>query len=108
MAKSKRRARRTSPPVWFTCEHCEHLVTRAEGEIWRNHCPTCLWSKHVELGDQVGCPPCGGMMRPAGVGNEEVVWRCLGCGFTMRGHTDDYMLRTVGKFGYGAPATMYG
>ena len=33
----------------FTCEHCGEPVRRYEGEPPRNHCPHCLWSKHVML-----------------------------------------------------------
>jgi hypothetical protein len=92
----------------FTCEHCGEVVQRGEGKPPRNHCPHCLWSKHVELGEQVGYPPCGAMMRGTDVGNEEVVWRCLGCGFTMRGPTDDYMFRTVNSaLGSTATITFY-
>jgi hypothetical protein len=51
----------------------------------RYHCPACPWSKHVSIGEEAGYPPCGGMMRGVDVGDEQVVWRCLGCGFMMRG-----------------------
>jgi len=70
----------------FTGENCGEPVRRYEGEPPRNHCPHFLWSKHVMLGEQAGDPPCGAMMRGVGVGNEEVVWRCLGCGFMMQCH----------------------
>jgi hypothetical protein len=60
------------------------------------------------MGEQVGKPPCGAMMRPADVGNEHVVWRCLGCGFMMRGPTDDYLFRTVnGALGTTGDITLY-
>jgi hypothetical protein len=47
------------------------------------------------------------MMRGAGVGGEEVVWRFLGCAFMMRAYMDDYMFPMVGAFGYAAPTTAY-
>lgn len=99
-------APRNYPPYNFDCEHCGKRVPWAqfEGEDKpRNHCPYCLWSKHIEIGKQAGYLPCGAMMRGVDVGNEEVVWRCLGCGFMMRAHTDDYIYRTVGTFGYAVP-----
>ncbi len=99
------------PIFTFTCEHCGEPVHRYAGEPPRNHCPHCLWSKHVEIGEEVGhvgYPPCGAMMRGIDVGNEQVVWRCLGCRFTMRGPTDDYAFRTVNRaLGTTAEITLY-
>jgi hypothetical protein len=86
-----------SGQINFTCEHCGKDVpwARFEGQDKpRNHCPWCLWSKHVSIGED-DFPPCNGMMRGTDVGNEQVVWRCLGCGFMMRGPTDDYMFRVL-------------
>jgi DNA-directed RNA polymerase subunit RPC12/RpoP len=82
--------------IQFTCEHCGERVRRGRHDrAARNHCPACLWSKHTEHGGQVDRPPCGGMMKPARVGDEEVVWRCLDCGLTVRGFTDDYLFRNL-------------
>jgi Zn finger protein HypA/HybF involved in hydrogenase expression len=41
----------------FTCEHCGEQVT---GNGFTNHCPQCLWSKHVDIdpGDRLAL--CGG------------------------------------------------
>ena len=35
----------------FICSHCERKVfyDRSIGTKHRNHCPYCLWSKHVDL-----------------------------------------------------------
>jgi len=35
----------------FICSHCERKVfyNRSIGTKHRNHCPYCLWSKHVDL-----------------------------------------------------------
>ena len=45
----------------FTCEHCG---THVKGDGYTNHCPQCLWSKHVDVqpGDRAAL--CGGMMKP--------------------------------------------
>ncbi|MEA3355152.1 MAG: RNHCP domain-containing protein [Patescibacteria group bacterium] len=46
----------------FTCEHCGHKVT---GTGYTNHCPNCLYSKHVDLkipGDRKST--CLGLMKP--------------------------------------------
>jgi RNase P subunit RPR2 len=84
----------------FTCEHCGAAVPwgRYRGKPKpRNHCPYCLWSKHVAIGTQIGYPPCGAMMRGKDVGNSHVVWRCLGCGFITRGPTDDYLFSALSE-----------
>jgi DNA-directed RNA polymerase subunit RPC12/RpoP len=66
----------------FTCEHCGRQVA---GNGFTNHCPACLWSKHVDInpGDRLG--DCGGMMKPVGVvfraGEYSVYQRCEKCGF---------------------------
>jgi hypothetical protein len=99
----------------FTCEHCGRDVpwARFEGQRRpRDHCPFCLWSKHVstDIGGQAGYPPCGAMMRGTDLGSGEAVWRCLGCGFMMRGYTDDYLLSGVlnDALGSAAMVTLYG
>ena len=46
----------------FVCEHCRaHVRPLGQGSC-RNHCPHCLWSKHVDEvpGDRASA--CGGMM----------------------------------------------
>lgn len=65
----------------FTCEHCCKEVLGG-GTV--NHCPSCLWSKHVDLcipGDRAS--DCGGMMKPVGVEQKHGKWRirhkCLEC-----------------------------
>jgi hypothetical protein len=53
----------------------------------RNHCPLCLYSRHVDRrtpGDRAS--DCLSLMAPAGVftrpkGEQVIVHRCLGCGF---------------------------
>jgi hypothetical protein len=53
----------------------------------RNHCPYCLYSRHVDAersGDRASA--CKGMMEPIGVferpnGEEVITHRCLVCGF---------------------------
>ena len=66
----------------FTCEKCGFFV---EGNGYTNHCPECLWSKHVDVfpGDRAG--NCGGMMEPIRVekkGKEyTIIHKCIVCGF---------------------------
>lgn len=48
----------------FLCEKCGAHVL---GDGFTNHCPMCLWSKHVDIypGDRKAV--CGGLMKPVGV-----------------------------------------
>lgn len=45
----------------FRCEHCGVEV---KGNGYTNHCPACLWSKHVDLNPGDRAAACGGLMRP--------------------------------------------
>lgn len=66
----------------FTCEHCNMLV---KGTGYTNHCPQCLWSKHVDINPGDRAEECGGMMKPVGYqkisNNERVMQQCQKCGF---------------------------
>lgn len=72
----------------FTCEHCNKIVNPiVYGGSYRNHCPFCLWSKHVDSaipGDRAN--GCLGLMEPIGVftrrtGEYVLVHRCEKCQF---------------------------
>jgi hypothetical protein len=55
----------------FKCNHCrQHISTNSalSGVINRNHCPYCLYSKHLDLysaGDRLSA--CKGAMKPVGL-----------------------------------------
>lgn len=65
----------------FTCGHCEAKV---KGNGYTNHCPKCLWSKHVDNypGDREN--GCGGLMEPVWLeikdGRYSIKHRCVNCG----------------------------
>ncbi len=65
----------------FVCEKCGHEV---EGNGYTNHCPQCLWSKHVDNSPGDRANTCGGMMEPIRVekkGKEFVIiHKCMKCG----------------------------
>jgi len=71
----------------FVCEECGAEV---RGTGYTNHCPRCLWSKHVDVypGDRLA--PCRSMMEPVEVavsGDGYVIThRCITCG-AMRHNT---------------------
>jgi DNA-directed RNA polymerase subunit RPC12/RpoP len=78
----------------FVCEHCGEKVA---GNGYTDHCPKCLWGKHVDRevpGDRES--ECRGMMEPVRVlyekGNCKIIYKCLKCNheFTVRsGEGDD-------------------
>jgi hypothetical protein len=72
----------------FRCKHCGKFVGPVpSGGSHRNHCPFCLYSRHVDetrSGDRASM--CGGSMEPIGQftrlkGEHVIVHRCLSCGF---------------------------
>jgi hypothetical protein len=79
-------ARRDDKPEWFYCVHCGNsVVPEAFGTQHRNHCPWCLWSRHVdeEPGDRSS--DCRGGMEPIAVwarpgGDWAILHRCRSCG----------------------------
>lgn len=80
----------------FTCEHCGALVT---GDGYTNHCPVCLWSKHVDVNPGDRAADCGGLMEPVGAeqksGEIIIVHRCVECHHIKRNRTasaDDFDL----------------
>ena len=72
----------------FRCRHCKLMVGPVpSGGRQRNHCPTCLYSRHVDgqtPGDRAS--DCGALMAPVGTfarpnGEQVLVHQCAGCGF---------------------------
>ncbi len=66
----------------FICEHCGAEVS---GTGYTNHCPKCLWSKHVDINPGDRAEKCGGMMKPISAqtlgGKTSIVHQCQKCGF---------------------------
>ena len=70
----------------FVCSHCGRTVApQGAGSEHRNHCPYCLFSKHLDItpGDREA--DCGGSMEPIAVwvrknGEWAVIHRCKICG----------------------------
>lgn len=66
----------------FVCGHCGASV---EGNGYTNHCPKCLWSKHVDVHPGDRAATCLGMMRPVSVEGStgagyRIRHRCEVCG----------------------------
>ncbi len=82
----------------FKCAYCRHIVCAnsfLSGVIHRNHCPYCLYSRHLDLhraGDRLSA--CKSPMEPVGLtvkkngnkyrdekgGELMLIHRCTGCG----------------------------
>lgn len=66
----------------FVCEKCGREV---EGSGYTNHCPGCLWSKHVDVNPGDRAALCEGMMEPLGMefkgGEYTILHCCVLCGF---------------------------
>jgi hypothetical protein len=69
----------------FTCSKCNTFV---EGTGYTDHCPNCLWSKHVDVNPGDRKAECKGMMEPIGVKpkgfNYIIYYKCNGCGHSHR------------------------
>jgi len=72
----------------FICENCGKEI-KPLGYTSRNHCPHCLYSKHLDElpGDRAS--GCGGLMEPIGASVDAkkgyiITHRCLKCGAIRR------------------------
>ena len=73
----------------FMCEHCGSEVTLHPTGSARNHCPKCLYSKHVDAdspGDRLAT--CHGLMEPIDTDYKKnkgdmIRHRCTKCGKEM-------------------------
>ena len=68
----------------FTCAHCGADVPPLTNGSYRNHCPGCLYSLHVDdvPGDRAS--GCFGLMKPVGFHNHskkgwQIVHQCQKC-----------------------------
>ena len=72
----------------FTCAHCGADVL---GNGYTNHCPKCLWSKHVDNTPGDRQSTCGGMMRPISVAPDKdgyiITHKCEKCGKIINQHS---------------------
>jgi hypothetical protein len=87
----------------FKCKHCGTVV---EGTGYTDHCPMCLWSKHVDINPGDRKAECNGMMEPIGVETKNngytIYYKCTDCSHKHRVKSDandnfDSMLKLTGK-----------
>lgn len=69
----------------FTCQYCKAQV---EGNGYTNHCPECLWSKHVDENPGDRSHRCEGMMEPTFAESTrkgyKIHHKCQECGIKRR------------------------
>ncbi len=66
----------------FVCENCNKEVTKLNYTA-RDHCPYCLYSKHLDIfpGDRLN--ECHGLLRPIGIekfkNTYKIIYKCDKC-----------------------------
>lgn len=74
----------------FTCERCGFFV---RGSGYTNHCPQCLWSKHVDVNPGDRQEKCHGLMEPVGLKVKgegyNILYHCVSCGFERWNRTSE-------------------
>ncbi len=69
----------------FVCERCSFCV---KGNGFTNHCPNCLWSKHVDINPGDRACECLGLMEPITISGKStdhiITHRCVKCGLEKR------------------------
>lgn len=68
----------------FICENCGKKVSKL-GYTCRDHCPYCLYAKHVDINPGDRLEKCHGMLEPIGIENNSkkgyvIVYKCKKCG----------------------------
>lgn len=70
----------------FRCVHCRlDVPLAAAGTAHRNHCPNCLWSRHLDIEPGDRASDCLASMEPIAItvrkdGEWVLIHRCQGCG----------------------------
>ncbi len=86
MSREQRHRALRHGPISFRCGHCGlDVATHAVGTAHRNHCPNCLWSRHLDdgsPGDRAAM--CRSLMEPIAIsvrgdGEWVLIHRCTGC-----------------------------
>jgi DNA-directed RNA polymerase subunit RPC12/RpoP len=66
----------------FVCENCGKLVSKLNYTT-RDHCPYCLYSKHVDINPGDRANPCKGLLKPIGIekfkDTYKILYKCEKC-----------------------------
>lgn len=67
----------------FICENCGKEVQKSDYTA-RDHCPYCLFSKHLDINPGDRLNECKGLMKPIGIekfkDSFKIVYKCSKCG----------------------------
>lgn len=75
----------------FVCDNCGNRVT---GNGYTDHCPFCLWGKHVDVNPGDRAAECGGSMEPLGVEERSGVYRIR---YQCRKCEHSFVVKTAGN-----------
>lgn len=66
----------------FVCENCKKQVNKLEYSA-RDHCPFCLYSKHVDINPGDRSNECKGLLEPIGIekfkNTYKIIYKCKKC-----------------------------
>lgn len=66
----------------FVCHNCGKIVAPLIYTC-RDHCPYCLYSKHIDINPGDRLEECGGILKPIGIEHHskgiKIVYRCVSC-----------------------------
>lgn len=69
----------------FICENCDKKVEKLNYTA-RDHCPYCLYSKHVDINPGDRANECKGLLKPIGIekfkNNFKIIYKCEKCSQT--------------------------
>lgn len=73
----------------FLCEQCGAEVPPVSNGSYRNHCPYCFYSKHLDVAPGDRSSACQGLMEPLAVVHHgrkgyQIIHRCTVCGEVRR------------------------
>lgn len=76
---SNKKFQKTVEDFW-----CANCGTEVLGNGYTNHCPKCLFSRHVDINPGDRLNPCGGLMKPINIesksGEFVIIHKCERCG----------------------------
>ena len=69
----------------FICKNCNENILPINNGSYRNHCPFCLYSIHLDLIPEDRASPCKGLMKPLHLTYKskkgwQIIHICLSCG----------------------------
>ena len=66
----------------FICDNCNKTVNKLDYSA-RDHCPYCLYSKHVDINPGDRLNPCKGLLEPIGIekykNTYKILYKCTKC-----------------------------